>query len=457
MPEMRHVAVIDLGKTNAKVALFDLTTAQELERFTTANRALGGAPYQHFDTEALWAFMLQSLRQLAEKHEVHAISITTHGATAALLNANGSLALPILDYEDDGPHATATEYDALRPAFAETGSPRLPNGLNLGAQIFWQQCKFPEAFAKVRWIVTYPQYWAYRLCGVLANEVTSLGCHTDLWAYAKGDYSSLVDTMDWRKLMPPLRKANEQLGFLRGEGAERTGLPPQTPIYCGLHDSNASLFPHLTNQLNSFSVVSTGTWVVCMAVGGTPMELDAARDTLMNVNAFGQPVPSSRFMGGREFQILSEQFGGSPTEADAKAVFAAGAMLLPSVVLGSGPFPNRAMQWVNGDSLTPAQRQVCASYYLALMTAICLHLIGAQGETIVEGPFAGNSFYLQMLQAATGRSIKLSPSTSTGTTLGAALLASKTSHPIAYGASVLPALAAAQDYAAQWFKRCGMG
>ena len=457
MAETRHVAVIDLGKTNAKVALFDLVTTQEVERFTTANRVLGGAPYQHFDSVALWAFMLQSLTQLAEKHDVHAISITTHGATAALLDADGALALPILDYEDDGPQATATEYDALRPAFAETGSPRLPHGINLGAQIFWQQRKFPEAFAKVRWIVTYPQYWAYRLCGVLANEVTSLGCHTDLWDFAKGDYSSLVDALNWRKLMPPLRKANDQLGILRTERVTQTGLPPQTPISCGIHDSNASLFPHLVSQKAPFSVVSTGTWVVCMAVGGNPMELDAARDTLMNVNAFGQPVPSSRFMGGREFQILSGQFGGSPTEADAGAVFAAGAMLLPSIVPGSGPFPNRAMQWVNGDSLTPAQRQVCASYYLALMTATCLHLIGAQGETIVEGPFAGNSFYLQMLQAATGRPIKLSPSTSTGTTLGAALLASKTSHPIAYSASVLPALATAQDYAAQWFKRRDMG
>lgn len=27
----------------------------------------------------------------------------------------------------------------------------------------------------------YPQYWALRLTGIAANEVTSLGCHTDLW------------------------------------------------------------------------------------------------------------------------------------------------------------------------------------------------------------------------------------------------------------------------------------
>ena len=27
----------------------------------------------------------------------------------------------------------------VRPPFAETGTPRLPVGLNLGAQLFWQQ------------------------------------------------------------------------------------------------------------------------------------------------------------------------------------------------------------------------------------------------------------------------------------------------------------------------------
>ena len=43
---------------------------------------------------------------------------------------------------------SAADYDAARPPFAETLSPRLPAGLNLGAQIFWQARAFPEAFAR---------------------------------------------------------------------------------------------------------------------------------------------------------------------------------------------------------------------------------------------------------------------------------------------------------------------
>ncbi len=150
----------------------------------------------------------------------------------------------------------------------------------------------------------YPQYWAYRLTGVLANEVTSLGCHTDLWNYRAGDFSTLVDRQGWRPLMAPLRRASDRLGPILPEIARQPGSIPATPVHCGIHDSNASLLPHLMDRAKPFAVVSTGTWVIAMAIGGAAVELDPARDTLVNVNAFGDPVPSARFMGGREFATL---------------------------------------------------------------------------------------------------------------------------------------------------------
>ena len=122
--------------------------------------------YPHFDERSLWAFILDSLGALNRQKPIDAISVTTHGATAALLDAAGGLALPILDYEHDGPDTLAAEYDAVRPPFAESGTPRLPIGLNLGAQLFWQARTFPDDFARVASILTYPQYWAFRLSGV---------------------------------------------------------------------------------------------------------------------------------------------------------------------------------------------------------------------------------------------------------------------------------------------------
>lgn len=446
------VAVIDIGKTNAKVALVDLATLSEIALRRIANAPVRQAPYPHHDVEALWTFVLNSLADLNRERRIDAISITTHGATGALVDAAGELVLPVLDYEFDGPEQLAADYDAVRPPFAETGTPRLPIGLNLGAQFFWQQKRFPVEFAKATAMLMYPQYWVLRLTGIAANEVTSLGCHTDLWNPWTSDFSSLVDRMGWRRLMAPVRPAKDRLGPTLPAIAQRTGLDPQTPVFCGLHDSNASLLPHLLSDAPRFSVVSTGTWVVSMAVGGRKVDLDPARDTLVNVNALGDPVPSARFMGGREFSLLTD---GQPQEwrdDDVAAVLARQVLLLPSTQQGSGPFPHRDAQWVNAETLSPGQRFVTISFYLALMTATCLELIGGDGSTTVEGPFARNPLFVRMLAAATGRPVVASE-TSTGTSIGAALLASDGAPATSKGERTEPPAGPSwQAYKHAWWK-----
>ncbi|MER8574728.1 FGGY-family carbohydrate kinase [Mesorhizobium sp. M1338] len=422
MSAMRHIAVIDIGKTNAKVAFVDLVTLSEVALRRMANAPVRQAPYPHHDVEALWTFILDSLAGLNREQRIDAISITTHGATGALVDAAGDLVLAVLDYEFDGPDRLAVDYDAIRPPFAETGTPRLPLGLNLGAQFFWQQKSFPAEFAKAAAMLMYPQYWALRLTGVAANEVTSLGCHTDLWNPWTADFSSLVDRLDWRWLMVPVRPASDRLGPILPALAVRTGLDPQTPVFCGLHDSNASLLPHLLSDKPPFSVVSTGTWVVSMAVGGKQIALDAARDTLVNVNALGSPVPSARFMGGREFSMLTKDQPEQWSEDDVGAVLMQKVLLLPSTQQGSGPFPHQTATWLNADGMKSGQRFAAISFYLALMTATCLDLIGADGPTTVEGPFARNRLFVGMLAASTGRAVVASEA-ATGTSIGAALLA----------------------------------
>lgn len=444
------VAVIDIGKTNAKVALVDLATLRETALRRSANAPLTDGPYPHHDVERLWTFILDSLAELNRERAIDAVSITTHGATAVLVDAEGGLALPVIDYEFAGIDELAQDYDAARPPFAETGTPRLPAGLNIGAQLFFQQQRFPAEFVKADAILMYAQYWALRLTGIAANEVTSLGCHTDLWNPWKSDYSTLVDEMGWRRLMAPVRPAKDRLGPILPALARLTGLDPQTPVFCGLHDSNASLLPHLLSDAPPLSVVSTGTWVVSMAVGGQKVALDPGRDTLVNVNALGDPVPSARFMGGREFSLLTDGQPQDWSEDDVAVVLAQKASLLPSTQQGSGPFPHRDAQWVNADDLSSGQRFAAISFYLALMTATCLDLIGGDGPTTVEGPFAQNRLFIRMLAAATGRPVVASE-TSTGTSIGAALLASEGIETASKGEQTEPpAEPVWGDYAEAW-------
>jgi sugar (pentulose or hexulose) kinase len=422
MSNVRRIAVIDVGKTNAKLVVVDAATGAEVAARSTQNRVVKGGIYPHYDVEALWAFFVETLSAFAKSPGFDAISVTAHGASAALLG-HDDLAMPVIDYEHGYPHEVRAAYAALRPAFAETRSPLLAGGLNVGAQIHYQKTQFPVQFAHVETIVTYAQYWVWRLTGVAVNEVTSLGCHTDLWNPRKGSYSRLVDTLEIRRLMAPIRPAFDTIGDLRQPLAKQIGVDKAIPVYCGIHDSNASLLPHLLTRTSPFSVVSTGTWVVSFAVGGRLDQLDPARDTLANVDAFGKAVPSARFMGGREFDMLT---GGSAAEPDAEVlarVIRDQLMILPSVVQGSGPYPAHAANWLNGKPRSAAEQNAAASLYTALMTGTCLELIGALGPTIVEGPFSRNHTYLSALRCLTGRRQVIALPGSTGTSLGAALLA----------------------------------
>lgn len=421
---MRFIAVIDIGKTNAKVAVVDKADWCEVAVRTTPNTVLNDGPYPHFDVERIWHFIVEAIADLNGEHPIDAISITTHGACAVFLDAAGELAMPVLDYEHDGPDELAVHYDKVRPEFSETGSPRLRKGLNLGAQIFWQMALFPDQASRISQIVTYAQYWAFRLTGIAANEVTSLGCHTDLWNPLRADFSSMVKDQGWLKWMATVRKADEPLGPITPKFAAETGLRDDISVRCGIHDSNASLYPHLLSHQAPFSVVSSGTWTISMAVGGADTMPDQTRDTLVNVNAFGDPIASARFMGGREFDVLMEGRESTYSDRDRTNVIDGNTMILPSVENDFGPFQGHKMAWHGATPANDGEHYVAVSFYLALVTATCLALVAADGPTIVEGPFAKNQLYLAMLSAATKRAVITSSKSATGTSIGAAMLVS---------------------------------
>lgn len=420
----KPVAVIDIGKTNAKVALIDLADAAEVGQRTAPNAVRADGPYPHYDVARLFDFLCEALSELGREAEFGGVVVTTHGASGALLSGDpmgDGLALPVLDYEHSGPDMIAADYEALRPAFAETLSPRSPGGLNLGAQLFWQGRRFPEAVRSALF-VTYPQYWSWRLCGVAANEVSSLGCHTDLWNPRSGGWSSLLRRLQVAPRFAPLRVASDRLASMRPALAARLGLPPDIPVLCGLHDSSAALLPHLLTRQPPFTVVSTGTWTIVFAVGGSLDRLDPARDTLAYVMPTGMPVPAARFMGGREFQRLVGARPEAPGEAAIARVVAAKVMALPSFAPGVGPFPGREGRWSHDPAtLPPGERSAAASLYLALVTAEAMACAAADGPVIVEGPFAGNGVYCSALAAILARPVVPSAG-SAGTSRGAAQL-----------------------------------
>ncbi len=406
--------VLDIGKTNVKLALLDVD-GKLLDERRMKNTIVAGGPYPHHDVERIWDWMLATCAAFAAQARVGAIVPVTHGATAALVDEHG-LVLPVLDYEATLP---GTDY-AARPPYAETLSPELPCGLNLGRQLAWQAQHFPAEFARAHHILIYPQYWAWRLSGVAASEVTSLGCHTDLWNPVAQDYSALPRQMGWEALFPPLRPAWAALGPLRAELAAVTGLPADCQVVCGIHDSNASLLRYLGQARQS--VLSTGTWMIAAAFG---VELDQLRedaDMLANTNALQQPVACMRFMGGREFGVLAGESPQQCSEADLARLVARGSMALPSFSESGGPFSGRAGRQVGPAPETAQERYALATLYCVLMTDYCLDALGAAGPVTVEGSFCGNPYFAPLLGALrTGQAVSTSDDAS-GTTWGGWML-----------------------------------
>jgi sugar (pentulose or hexulose) kinase len=416
------VAVLDIGKTNTKLVVFDPAGKVVAERSQTSAPLQPDAewPYLRLDTDRAWTFYLAALKDVGARFPIDAVSVAAHGAAGVLVTDEG-VAAPPMDYEFDGFAPLDAEYDALRPPFEESLAPKLPRGINTGRQIFYVARRFPAAFARARAFLAWPQYWSWRLSGVAASEVTSIAAHSDLWRPMEGRLSSMVERLGWTRLFPPMRRAWETLGALRPEVAAATGLPPDVRVVCGAHDSNASLVPHLSQRRDPFTVVSTGTWAILMAVGGKG-PLDPNADMLMNVDVLGRPVPTARFMGGREFAALAGDLPAEAREADIAAIVASGVMAMPAFSDQGGPFAGRKGRFHGDAPETPPLRTALATLYVALMTVHVLDLLKAPGDIIVEGGFNRSPAFAAVLAGLMpGRNVVAAPTS--GAAEGAAMLA----------------------------------
>jgi sugar (pentulose or hexulose) kinase len=416
------IAVLDVGKTNVKVVLFDDRGAILAERSRPNAPAPPDPvfPYPKLDVEMIWTFLLGALRELSAQTNIEAVSISTHGAAGVMIDSNGP-SPPPMDYEFPDFGELFAEYDALRPPFEETLSPHASRGLNLGRCVYYYERRHPELFAKARAFLMYPQFWLWRLTGVLVSEVTSLGCHADLWRPRERALSSMVEKRGWTRLFPEVRNAWDAFP-IKPEIAAFAGLSPTTRVICGAHDSNLSLVPHLVSRNGPFSVISTGTWVILMAVGGTA-PLDPAWDMLANVDVYGRPTPCARFMGGREFAALAGPSPAAVEASDVVAIIASGALALPSFSDQGGPFTARAGRLEGETPQTPQAKTSLATLYVALMTKLMMEKLQAPGDWIVEGGFAKTPAFASVLAALAPERRVLVAANTAGSAEGAAMLA----------------------------------
>jgi sugar (pentulose or hexulose) kinase len=295
------IAIIDVGKTNKKLFLFDEDyniVYERSARFTETTDEDGDACE---NLESLRISIDDSLRELARKKEfkVKAINFSAYGASFVYTDDNGEPLTPLYNYLKAFPAALSeklyTDYEGEDNFSLRTASPVL-GSLNSGLQLYRLKYERPEVFDRINYALHLPQYLSFLVSGKAVSEITSIGCHTGLWNFRTNDYDDWVKKEGLDKKFPPIFSSDEVF---------KTSLPAGNIfVGVGLHDSSAALVPYLAAFKEPFILLSTGTWCISLnPFNDNPLTAsELQNDCLCYLQYKGRPVKASRYFAGPEYE-----------------------------------------------------------------------------------------------------------------------------------------------------------
>jgi sugar (pentulose or hexulose) kinase len=418
----RGIAVVDVGFTNSKVILYDAALHVVAERKITSPHH-NGKFYREIDVEPILTFIRGAINELDPILPIDTIVPSAHGACIVCLQADGSLAVPVMDYLSEPPQDVLNAYKQHMPYFAESYSPLLPMALMHAMQLVWQQTKLTTEFSKTKTILPLMQYIAFSLGGRATTEISSMSCQSHLVDMRNGAPSSISRYFGWDKLFAPAANAWDVIGSFN---AKHNMFRGRGNILAGVHDSNANFLRYLAAGQQRFTLLSSGTWIIGFDTDADILALDHARDIVANKSVFGKTIACCRFFGGKEFEVLSEGADGSLATVElATKLIGQGTYALPSFTDSGGPMPSTGGKGriLGPPPASPAECASLASLYCALMVSESLDALQSRHDVIVDGPFSQNACFLSLLQGLrTTQSIWASAARD-GTAAGAACLA----------------------------------
>jgi sugar (pentulose or hexulose) kinase len=437
-----RIAVLDIGKTNLKL-LVASDDGWPLESLGIANVASARGAYPAYDLASLEEWFLDALTDVSRRHAIGAVITAAHGCGAVLVDGDEPV-LPMMDYEAVSPPDIDEAYARIAPAYDEVFCGIGAGAMRLAKQLLWQEIAFPAEFSRAKSYLTSAQYFAMRLGGRAASEISQLAAQGHIWDLRHHRPSSVMRERGWAHLLPQRAPAGAVLGMVSQVVAERTGLARSTEILCGVHDSNANLFRYKAAGLADASVLSTGTWMIGFQRDLDPDKLDVGSPMVLNIDVDGDNVPSTLTMTGREYDLIRGQSSAADTAvlAALPALVAQGSLALPSFIGDHGLFPGAAHRGriIGLPPETPAERQALAVLYAAFCANRCLDLLGSSKAIVIDGGFATNLPFARAL-ASLRPSQRVSVSRSRdGTALGAALLWRRFSRTLPVSSVVLDAV-----------------
>lgn len=412
------IAIFDVGKTNKKLFLFDQNYNVVYERSARFTETVDedGDPCENLESLRLSVF--DSLRMVFAKKEfdIKAINFSTYGASFVYVDEDGAPLTPLYNYlkayPEDLTKKFYADYGGEEVFSSRTASPVL-GSLNSGMQLYRMKYEKPDVFKKINWALHLPQYLSYLISGQTWSDVTSIGCHTNLWDFTKNNYHEWVTKEGIDKILPPVTTYDKVMPAAFPGSSYLVGT--------GLHDSSAALIPYLVNFSEPFVLISSGTWCITLNPFNdtplTPQEL--AKDCLCYLQYKGLPVKASRLFAGQQHEDATKKiaahFNQSPffyreIEFDADLVSTLQGKIKGINDLSSFKSTTEAYHALMMDII---EKQVAS-------TNLVLHGSGVK-RIFVDGGFSNNPIYMNLLATAYPQLEVYSASMSQATALGAAL------------------------------------
>ena len=295
------IAVIDVGKTNKKIFLFDQDYNIVYERSARFLETTDedGDPCENL--EALRLSVFDSLRSLFNKKdfEVKAINFSAYGASFVNIDEDGNPVTPLYNYLKAFPEELKKQFYSTyggEEAFSlRTASPVL-GSLNSGMQLYRLKYEKPEVFEQIKYSLHLPQYLSYLVSYKPCSDITSIGCHTNLWDFQKNDYHQWVYAEGIDKKLAPVCSYDETTKAIFPGNNYLVGI--------GLHDSSAALIPYMVNFQEPFVLLSTGTWCISLnPFNNSPLTNEELKqDCLCYLHYQGKPVKASRLFAGPAYE-----------------------------------------------------------------------------------------------------------------------------------------------------------
>ena len=369
--------VLDIGKTNVKLTFVDSINNKTIKFFTTKQKNTYRHGIKILNSNSIFEWALKKITYIGKKHNLDKFVCTAHGTSIALISYDDKELLACTDYEYKF-DKLFNSYKKIAPKFNESFSPFLENGLNIGQQIYYLYKRKQKLIKETKYILNYPQYIVWKLTSSFSSEISYVGCHTHLWDFKRNKLSSFVKKIKLEKKFPKIRKAWDTIGQRKiGES--------NLKIINGIHDSNASYLYFKNSDIKNFTLVSTGTWYIIFNQKTPLKNLNPSLDMLANIDVFGKPVPTMRFMGGREYDHLMGVFKISNKTRAIKNFSFHDYLIYPSYASGGG-FSINKINIGFYEGLNKGQIYYLICLYISFVINFCLNQMKSSNTIILDGP-----------------------------------------------------------------------